>query len=149
MRCAQSGLIEAISLAAGELSDLAVLPDIAPPGPRLVVADRNDWSPLVTEDLARDDVTLGAPFRSATYDPTPEQSVVLGRLRRRIETTCAHLVERDQAKQVWARDLWQFGNRLVRKVLSHTIAVTLNADLGNPPLQSRRPAPNISSGRCK
>lgn len=88
------------SLAPGDLSDLAMLPDIVPSGPRLVLADRNYWSPLVTEDLARDGVTLWAPFRSATYGPTPERSVVLGRVRYRIETTFAQLVERCQAKQV-------------------------------------------------
>jgi len=44
-------------------------------------------------------------------------------------------VERSQLKRVWARDLWHVGNRPVRTVLSHTIAMHLNANEGNPPLR--------------
>ncbi len=72
---------------------------------------------------------------SATRRPIRIRSAVLGKRRWRIESTFAQLVERYQLKQVWARDLWHFGNRLVRKVLSHTIAMQLNAALGHPPLR--------------
>ena len=39
------------------------------------------------------------------------------------------------AKYMWARDMWRLSNRLLRKVLSHTIAFLLNQAEGDPPLQ--------------
>lgn len=105
------------------------------PRERTLLADRNYWSPVMTAELARYDLMLTAPFRHKTSDPDPQRSAVLGKRRWRIESTFAQLVERYQLKQVWARDLWHFGNRLVRKVLSHTIAMQLNAALGHPPLR--------------
>jgi membrane protein DedA with SNARE-associated domain len=41
-------------------------------------------------------------------------------------------------KKVWARDLWHLAGRLLRKVLSHTIAFLLNHRAGNQPLQLSR-----------
>jgi hypothetical protein len=39
-------------------------------------------------------------------------------------------------KRAWARDMWHLASRLLRKVLSHTVAFLLNHKLlGNPPLQ--------------
>ncbi len=76
---------------------------------------------------------LAAPFRQKTYGPTPQRSVMLAMRRWRIESTFDQLVERYQLKQVLARDLWQFANRLVRKVLIHTIAMHLNAPAARPP----------------
>lgn len=135
VRCDRSGRIEAMSLAGADQSDLALLPEIVPPCNRTLLADRNYWSPDMTATLASYGLVLAAPFRQKTFDPDPQRSAVLGKRRWRIESTFAQLVERYQLKQVWARDLWHVGNRLVRKVLSHTIAMHLNAALGNPPLR--------------
>jgi len=38
-------------------------------------------------------------------------------------------------KRVWARDLWHLMSRLLRKILSHTVAFLLNEQMGNQPLQ--------------
>jgi hypothetical protein len=135
VRCDRSGRIEAMSLAGADQSDLALLPEIVPPRERTLLADRNYWSPDMTADLAPYGLVLAAPFRQKTYDPDPQRSAILGKRRWRIESTFAQLVERYHLNQVWARDLWHFGNRLVRKVLSHTIAMHLNTALGNPPLR--------------
>ncbi len=40
-----------------------------------------------------------------------------------------------RVKRVWARDLWHLTSRLLRKVLSHTVAFLLNHRMGNQPLQ--------------
>src|SRR5437016_3235848 len=42
---------------------------------------------------------------------------------------------RDPITRVWARDRWHFGNRLLRKVLMHTLCVALNIELNQPPLR--------------
>lgn len=135
VRCDRSGRIEAISLAGADQSDLALVPELVPPCTRTLLADRNYWSPDMTEALAPYGLVLAAPFRHKTSDPDPQRSAILGKRRWRIESTFTQLVERYHLKQVWARDLWHFGNRLVRKVLSHTIAMHLNAQEGNPPLR--------------
>jgi hypothetical protein len=44
------------------------------------------------------------------------------------------LVGRCDIKRVWAHDPWRLGNRLLRKMLTHTLAVLLNIGFGNPPL---------------
>lgn len=89
-------------------------------GPAPILADREVLTMEVVGDL------LG-------YDQ--DQAIFQGKRRWRIESTFAQLVERYHLKQVWARDLWHVGNRLVRKVLSHTIAMHFNAQQGNPPLR--------------
>ncbi len=131
----RSGRIEAISLAGADQSDLAVLPEIVPPCTRTLLADRNSWSPDLTETLAPSGLVLEAPFRHKRFDPAPQRSTLLGNRRWRIESTFAHLVERSHLNQVRARALWHVGTRLVRTVLSHTIAMHINAQQGNPPLR--------------
>jgi len=83
-------------------------------------------------------LALLAPYRSAKRDPTPRCSRALSRIRDRIETTFGQLVERYNVKRVWARDLWHLCSRVLRKVLSHTLATLLNGALGHPPLQLAR-----------
>ena len=60
----------------------------------------------------------------------------MSRFRYRIDTVFSQLTERYSIKRMWARDLWHLTSRLLRKVLSHTVAFLLNHKLlGNPPLQ--------------
>ncbi len=56
-------------------------------------------------------------------------------MRYRSDTVFGQLVSRCHVKRAWARDLWHLGSRLLRKVLMYTVAVLLNGELGNPPLQ--------------
>ena len=74
-------------------------------------------------------------LKHASRDPHPQRSMALRRIRRRIETVFGQLVDRYGIKRVWARDMWHLSSRLLRKTLSHTIAVMLNQLQGNPPLQ--------------
>ena len=79
---------------------------------------------------------LVAPYSSKKRDPAPQRSALLSRLRYRIDTTVfSQLVGRFSMKRVWARELWHLASRLLRKVLSHTVAFLLNHRVGNPPLQ--------------
>jgi hypothetical protein len=47
-----------------------------------------------------------------------------------IETAFGQLAERYRVKRTWARDLWHLSHRVIRKVLSHTVAVWLNLTAG-------------------
>jgi len=135
MRVCWPGLITRMSVAPANAHELSVLPEIAEFTSGLIVGDRNYHSPKTKEELADMGVELLAPYSSKKRDPTPQKSAFLSRLRYRIDTVFSQLTERYSVKRVWARDLWHLASRLLRKVLSHTVAFLLNHQLGNPPLQ--------------
>ena len=138
VRSCRPGVIAAFSVAPANASDLAVLPELVEGSRGFAVGDRNYWSPRLAQELGATGVALLAPYRSARRDPDPGRSRFLSRVRYRIETTFGQLVERYHVKRVWARDLWHLCSRLLRKILSHTIAVLCNECLGHPPLQLAR-----------
>lgn len=131
-------MIATLSLAPANAADVAVLPEIVEGTSGFAVGDRNFWSPDLIDDLRTHGLALLAPFRSAKRDPDPRRSRYLSRIRYRIETTFGQLVERYHIKRVRARDLWHLGSRVLRKVLSHTLATLVTAKLGHPPLQHAR-----------
>jgi len=134
-RVSWPGVITRLSVAPANAHELCVLPEIAEGTSGLLVGDRNYHSPKSKEELATMGVELLAPYCSKKRDPTPQKSAFLGRLRYRIDTVFSQLTERYSLKKVRARDLWHLASRLLRKVLSHTVAFLLNHRLGNPPLQ--------------
>ena len=135
MRVCWPGLIARFSIAPANAHELSVLPDLVERTWGVVVGDRNHWSPPVREQLAGRGVELAAPYRTKKRGPNPKRSALLSRLRYRIDTVFSQLTERYSVKRVWARDLWHLASRLLRKVLSHTVAILLNHRMGNQPLQ--------------
>ena len=129
------GVITRFCVAAANVHELAVVPALAEQTTGTLVGDRNYWSPATTADWQQHGVDLLAPYRSAKRDPHPRWSAQLSRVRYRIDTVFGQLVDRCAVKRVWARDLWHLSSRLLRKVLMHTLAILLNVNLGNPPLQ--------------
>ena len=137
MRVCWPGVITRLSVAPANAHELRVLPELVESTRGLAVGDRNYWSPETREELARSTgVVLLAPYHSKKHDLTPERSAFfLSRLRYRIDTVFSQLTGRYSVKRVWAKDLWHLAGRLLRKVLSHTVAFLLNHRAGNPPLQ--------------
>jgi hypothetical protein len=137
MRVCWPGLISRFSVAPANAHELSVLPELVEStGRGLAVGDRNYWSPKTREELAiTEGLELLAPFSSKKRDPAPKKSALLSRLRYRIDTVFSQLTERYCIKRVWAKDLWHLTGRLLRKVLSHTVAFLLNHRAGNRPLQ--------------
>ena len=139
MRVCWPGVITRISVAPANAHELGVLPELLERSRGVAVGDRNYCSPERREELARSmGVTLLAPYRNKKRDPNPQRSAYLSRLRYRIDTIFSQLTERYRIKRVWAKDLWHLAGRLLRKVLSHTIAFLLNHRIGNQPLQLAR-----------
>jgi len=134
VRLAWPGVITRFCVAPANAHELTVLPALAEQTSGMLVGDRNYWSPVTTAEWQAHGVELLAPYRSAKRDPPPRWSALLSRVRYRIDTVFGQLVDRCAVKRVWARDLWHVCNRLLRKVLMHTVAVLLSVDLGNPPL---------------
>jgi hypothetical protein len=132
------GLITAISLAPANVHDRDLVPEVVDGLDGWALGDRNYWDPTLTEELARGGITLLAPFKKRATDPTPLRSRFITQKRWRIETVASQLVERYHLKRVWARDAWHLTSRVLRKVLSHTIAVALCLEQGFPPLSFAR-----------
>jgi Transposase DDE domain len=135
MRVCWPGVITRLSVAPANAHELSVLPELAEGTSGLLVGDRNYHSPNTKEELVHRGIELLAPYSSKKRDPDPKRSAFLSRLRYRIDTVFSQLTERYCVKKVWACDLWHLASRLLRKVLSHTVAFLLNCQLGNPPLQ--------------
>lgn len=132
VRLCWPGVITQFELAAGNIQELEVAADLADGTQGLLIGDRNYWSSKRTAQWAEQGVTLLAPYRNASRDSHPRLSARLSRVRYRIDTVFGQLVERWAIKRVWARDTWHLANRVLRKVLMHTLALWLN-------LQGHRP----------
>lgn len=138
LRVCWPGVVTAMTMAPANLTDAALLPEVASGAAGEVLGDRAYWHPGLAADLAALGIVLLAPFRKRSRDPAPGRSHVLNRLRWRIETVAGQFVERYQMKRIWARDAWHLTSRVLRKVLSHTICILLNCQAGQPPLQLAR-----------
>lgn len=129
------GVLTAISIAPANVHDRDLVPELVEGAGGQVLGDRNYWDPTLTAALVPAGIRVLAPFKKHASDPDPVGSRVLTRVRWRIETVAAQLVERYHLKRLWARDAWHLTSRVLRKVLSHTIAVWLCQQRGHPPLQ--------------
>ena len=135
MRVCWPGVITLLSIAPANIHELHLLSELVEETSGLLVGDRNYHSPDTKEVLARMGIELLAPYSSKKRDPNPQRSALLSRLRYRIDTVFSQLTERYCVKRVWAKDLWHLAGRLLRKILSHTVAFLLNHRAGNRPLQ--------------
>jgi hypothetical protein len=134
LRTSRDGIIEAAMLAPANAADTALVWDLEPPAGSVGIGDRNYWSPSLTEDLAQGGIRLLAPYKNKKHDPQPERSRVLRGLHWLIETVNGQLAGRFQAKRTWAKDLWHLCSRLLRKILSHTVAAWVNVSQRHRPL---------------
>ena len=135
LRLSWPGLITAFTIAPADVHDLAVVPELAGGTRGGLPGDRNYWSPTLAEELAGQNLTLLASYKSKKKDPWPARSYRISQSRYRIETLFSQLMERFQARRLQVKDSWHLHSRLLRKALSHTLAFALNQEQGNPPLQ--------------
>ncbi len=134
LRISRDGIIEAAVLAPANVPETDVVWELAPPAGSVGIGDRNYWSPALMADLAQHGICLLAPFKSRRRDPQPQRSRQLIAWHRLIETVNGQLAERFAAKRTWAKDLWHLTSRVLRKILSHTVAAWLNVRRGHRPL---------------
>ena len=134
------GLISEVVLAPANASEQSVLPRLVASAPSgcAVLGDRNYCVPRLKERPAADgQALLTPPARQARNDPASAKGGKwpYSDTRYRIDCVFGQLTDRFHVKRVWARDLWHLMGRLFRKVLAHTLALILNMEQGNTPLQ--------------
>ena len=134
LRTSREGVILAAVLAPANAPETGVVWELGPPAGSVGSGDRGYWCPSLMEDLAQGGIRLLAPYKRKDYDPKPERSKQLRRLHWLIETVNGQLACRYQAKRTWAKDLWHLCSRVLRKVLSHTVAALVNVTQGRRPL---------------
>lgn len=135
VRISEAGFITALAVAPANESDSELMPQLVEQTSGYTVADRNYWSPFWSAWFKEQGLHLIAPFRKKSTDPAPQTSRLIARCRQLIETVFSQLTVRFSIKRIWARDEWHLANRIIRKVLAHTVAAWLNCSLGNSPLQ--------------
>ena len=79
-------------------------------------------------------IVVTPPRARMQTDPPQVLLKACGRWRKLIETVGAHLTERFAVERLRVHDLWHYQHRLIRKVLAHTGAVSLNLQMGRQPL---------------
>jgi len=134
LRACGPGMVAALPCAPANASDRELAPELVEGATGQVRGDRNDGHPLLREQLAPAGIACCAPYRKRQDAPDPVGSHRLRRLRWRSETVAAPCVERYHRKRLWARDAWHLTGRMLRQVLSHTLAVFLCLAHGHAPL---------------
>jgi hypothetical protein len=122
VRLAWPGVIVGCTVAPANIHDIEGAAELLEGVSGFALGDRNYWNPNLYEQWKRQGLWLLAPYKSAKREKQPFP-FRLKQVRYRIETVFGQLVERYHAKKVWARDLWHFTSRWMRKLLSHTLAV--------------------------
>lgn len=133
LRLAWPGVITAVELGPANVHDLDAVPSLVEGTSGLLVGDRIYWAPALGATLRASGVLLLAPFRQSSADPHPRYSATLRRIRVWIETVFGQLTAQGTAKKLGARDLWHLANRLLRRILLHTIGLHLNLAAHRPP----------------
>lgn len=131
VRLAWPGIIVDCALAPANIHDTEGAEELLHGVYGFALADRNYWKPELREQLRTQGLHLLAPYKSAKRQKQPYPRF-LTHMRYRIETVFGQLVERFNAKRVWARDLWHLTSRWMRKFLSHTLAVFFCAQQNLP-----------------
>jgi hypothetical protein len=137
-RVSWPGVVTALQVAPANAHDLELVPELVEGATGQVLGDRNYWAPKLADALEPAGIALHAPFKKRATDPDPDGSTTITRVRWRIETVAAQFVGRYGLKRLWARDAWHLTSRVLRKVLSHTVAVFLCLERGLPPLSFAR-----------
>lgn len=129
------GVICGYALAAANVDERDVLPEMAVGLHGLMIGDKGYIRPSLKQELAQQGIDLQTPLRKNMRDLRSQVFVdQLMSSRRLVETVIGQLSERFHIEKVRARDNWHLANRFIRKVLAHTMGCFLGKLLGNPTL---------------
>jgi hypothetical protein len=128
----QHGSIVSCELAAANIDERDLVPEITENLSGMLLADKGLIRPELQEVLAKQQLDLQTPLRKNMLDSRLKEIVsTMMNIRRKIETVIGQLVERYHIQSIKAKDLWHLRVKIGRKILSHTICYMLNKTI-NP-----------------
>ena len=136
LRISQIGMIIHYSLLPARPHDSQLLDDLIAGFSGIVIGDKafiDGWRQPILARKRHVELVTGSRKNMTHQLPNPLQRLAT-RWRKKVETVGSHLTERFNIAKIRVHDLWHYQNRIVRKVLAHTICVFINLQLGRPPL---------------
>ena len=129
------GVVMGLAVTPAHIDERDVVPELAIGLQGLLLGDKGYIRPSLSATLATQGLTLVTPQRTnmATYDPLFNRTV--SRHRQLVETVIGHLCHWFDIEHIGARDLWHLTSRLARKILAHTVLISINRMYGRPWLQ--------------
>jgi hypothetical protein len=136
LRISRVGMIIHYPLLPARPHDSQLLDDLIAGFEGVVPADKAFIDAFRQEELAKKrHIELVTPARkNMKTRPPVTLRLICRRWRKLVETVGSHLTERYHIAKTRAHDLWHYQHRLIRKVLSHTVCVFINLQLGRSPL---------------
>lgn len=136
LRLSRIGMVIHYALLPARPHDSQLLDDLLAGFQGVAIADKGFIDAVRQKELAaKRAIELITPPRKNMQAQLPVHlRRTCQRWRKRIETVGSHLTERFHLHSIRAHDLWHYQNRLIRKVLAHTVCVFINLLLGRPPL---------------
>lgn len=129
------GVICGYALAAANVDERDVLPEMVGGLHGLLIGDKGYIRPGLKQELLQQGIDLQTPLRKNMHDIRPKAFVnQLMSTRRLVETVIGQLTERFHIEKIRARDTWHLANRFIRKLLAHTMGCFLGKLMGNPTL---------------
>jgi len=136
LRISRDGMIIHHPLLPARPHDIQLLSDLLDGFAGVAPADKGFIDAFRQQTLADKGIEVITPARNnMQVKPPVSLQRICKRLRKRVETVGSQLTERYAIAKTRARDLWHYQHRLIRKILSHTICVFINLQLGRPPLR--------------
>jgi hypothetical protein len=132
-----SGLPIAFTIAAANIDERDVVPELVKDMQGMLIADKGLIRPELKEEFARRQLCLETPLRDNMVDIRPSWFVrQIKSVRRIVETVISQLVARFHIQHIRAKSLWHLSVKVGRKILAHTMAFFINMSV-NPgePLQ--------------
>ncbi len=139
LRVSQIGMITSAILLAARPPDVNFTEELVGGLGKTILGDKgflDSWRKELLEN--RYGTQLVVPKRSNMKEQVaPVEQIkakVCRKIRKVVETVGSHLTERLNINKIRVHDLWHFQSRLMRKILTHTVAVFLNLQLKRKPL---------------
>ena len=124
-----------MSVTPADVDERDVVPELVGSLQGLLLGDKGDIRPTLSEDLAAQQLALLTPLRRNMKDYHPQWNRTVSRHRQLVETVIGHLCHWFDIEHIRARDRWHLTSRVARKLLAHTVMSYLNHLKGRPYLK--------------
>ncbi len=138
LRISRIGMITHFPLLSARLHDVNHLGSLIEGCSGIISADKGFIDEYQQEMWQETQQTQIVTPNRKNMENSPEQIKLVKKTkywRKLVETVNSQLTERFQITKIKVKDLWHYQNRIIRKIMSHTVAVYLNLQIGNKPLQ--------------